>query len=129
MLERLTLLSIQAHLLADGSWFGITWKNLSEAYSEKRYFDIMLNPYVIAFSVLLLLISILGKSKKPLMVLIASWGYCTVYHFTIEGRGKGDVMFDFRSMQVSEIGPLVWFFVGFILVTGLLLYIVFVRGD
>lgn len=116
-------------LVAETGWFALQWQDLVRDFTDKKFFDAMLNPYPVAFSVLLLVTAILTKNKKPLMILIAGWGYSATFHYTVEGRGEGDVMFDYNTMQVSELGPLVMFFIGFIIVTGLLLYLAFVRGD
>ena len=130
MLERLTLWVIQGHLLAvEGGFFSTNWHKLVADLTEKRFFDVLMNPFVIALSVIILIMGILFRRKGFIMVLVASWGYSTVYHFTIEGKGSGDVAFDWKTVQVSEFGTLVWFFGGFILVTAVLLYLGFVKGD
>lgn len=130
MLDLIELLSTQTNLLAsEGGWFVQNWDNLVAAFTEKRYFDVMLNPYLIIGSVLIFMTGIFTKNTRFLMIVIAMWGYSSVYHFTIADKGEGDVMFDYTSMQVSEVGPMVWFFLGFVSVTGILLYLGFVKNN
>ena len=130
MIERLTLLAIQGQMLGgEEGWFSSTWGALTQSLLEKQYFDILINPLIIGLSAALLLITILTKNNKILMFLIAVWGYTTVIHYTIEDKGAGDVMFDFETVQATELGPLVLFFLGFISITTVLLYLAFVRGD
>lgn len=130
MLDCIELITTQTHLLAsEGGWFAVNWDNLVEAFTDKRYFDIMLNPYLIIISVLFFLTGVITKNTKFVMIVIAMWGYSSVYHFTIEGKGEGDVMFDYTSMQVSEIGPMVWFFGGLVIITGILLYLGLVKSN
>jgi hypothetical protein len=124
------LWTISSPLLgAGGGWFSTNWQALVDAVMEKRFFDILINPYIVILSIAVVVFALVVKSKKLLMVVIAMWGYGITFHFTIEEKNAGDVMFDYNTMQTSELGPLVLFFIGFIIVTAIILYLGFIKGD
>ena len=130
MIEKIFLVVYNGLSLGvQGGWFSTNWERIVESVSTKQYFDILINPFGLIITVALVLLALLMRSKGIWMVLIAIWGYVTVYHFTIESKRAGDVIFDYKNMQVSEIGTLVIFFAGFLIVTIILLYLGFVKGD
>ena len=117
-----------------GFSLGVYWQALIEAVAQKRAFAALTNEFIIILSVALLILAIVAKSKKLLMLLIAVWGYVTVFHFTIEDKGAGEVATATgkaveHGLSVGGLGPLVMFFVGFIVITGILLYLGFIKGD
>ncbi len=117
-----------------GFSLGVYWKNLIDAVAEKRLFEAMTNEFIIILSLALLVLAVVVKSKRLLMLLIGCWGYVTVFHFTIEDKGAGDVATAAgkgveHGLSVGGLGPLVIFFIGVVLITGVLLYLGFVKND
>ena len=125
MLENLYFWAIQAQM--EQGWFSRNWSDLAAAASDKQFWQILINPYGIAVAVILLIIAAVTRSKGPLMMVIAFYGYAGSYHYTIAVKQAGDVHFDLNAMKMVEIGPLVTFFVAVMIVTAVLLYLGFIK--
>lgn len=134
MIEVLASIAIPDAAIPLAFSFGEAWDALVNAVAEKRIWAIMTNPYIIGVSVLLFALGIFAKSKALLMLVIGMWGYISVYHFFIESRGAGDVTTQVgkgvsHGLSVGGLAPVVFGFLGFIVVTGILLYFGFIKGD
>ena len=105
------------------------WQNFVSDLSGKHFFDALLTPFGLIPTAIILIAAIASKSRKLGMSLFAVWGYVVVYHFSIEGKKAGDVAFDYSAVQASETGSLVVFVGGMVVVTGILLYFGFLKGD
>ena len=109
-------------------WLTGNWALIAAAFREGHYFAGLTNPLGVAITVLLVVaaIAIPRWRKKLLLVLGGGWAYITVHHFTLE---KTEV--ELKSFDVlhgsSSVGDMALFFVGFAIITGVLLYFILVR--
>jgi hypothetical protein len=130
MVERFELLfaTLQTEAASSG-WFSEQWALLMTALSEKQAWEALTNPYLIGLSAVLFLMGLFLRKTKLIILVVAAWGYIGTYRFSIGGKTAGDVAFDMNAGTVADFGELLTFFVGFVIVTGVVLYLGFVKGD
>jgi hypothetical protein len=130
MIDHVASIILEVQVMAlEGTWFGQQWQDLLSAVADKRAFDILVNPYIAAISLFLLVMGAYSGKKGIFLGVIATWGYTSVYHFTIGTKEAGHVMFDFETQNVSDVGILGTFGLGFVIVTGILIYFGFIKGE
>lgn len=129
MIQNLYALIIQSQMEESSNWFVRNLDKLLSDIQGKQILDVLMNPYVLVLTVILVGMGIIVKNKKFIMIVIACWGYGVVYHFTIATKTAGDVGFDEKVGTTSNMGSLVIFFLGFTIVSAVLLYWGFLKGD
>lgn len=114
----------RADWIVVGSYVGDTLRSnyslLKIAVDEKNMLGVLTNPYILAFTVVFLLLSILRRSYKPFLIPFSMWGYGLSWHFSL-GSTKTDIT-DYLHTSAETMFPVVLFLAGFVIVTGLIIY-------
>lgn len=104
-----------------GDYLSSNWANLVAAATERNALDFLLNPYIIAISVLFVIAALARRTAKPMIVPIAAWGYGLAYYYSL-GTTEVDVT-NYLEQGTSKLVPLLTFVVGFFVVTSVILYL------
>ncbi|MCC6159571.1 MAG: hypothetical protein IT350_16085 [Deltaproteobacteria bacterium] len=104
-----------------GDFLTSNWAKLVTAATERNAMEFLLNPYIIAVSVLFVIAAFARKNSKPLIVPIAAWGYGLAYHYSL-GSTNVDVT-NYMEQGTTKLVPLLTFIVGFFVVTAIILYL------
>lgn len=111
-------------------WLAANWQVASDAFAGGHYFSALASPMGILISVgLVLVAAAIPRFRKNLLLFtFGMWGYVTTYHFTLEGKNVELLGYD-AANSVTSTGQLALFLFGFVVVSGVILYFVFVRSD
>lgn len=104
-----------------GEFLSSNWAKLVTAATERNAFDFLLNPYIIAISLLFVVVALARRTAKPMIVPIAAWGYGMAYHYSL-GSTEVDVT-NYMEQGTTKLVPLLTFIVGFFVVTAIILYL------
>ena len=108
---------------ATDGFFSSNYDTLLKAIADGNVYNVLTNPLTIGATVLLMILGIVRKSKKFIAFLFAAWGYGMVYHFSL--WRYHDTVGNYIDANFSQAKAISIFFVGFLLVTFVLLYFIF----
>lgn len=111
---------VEEQAAPSGGFFATNWYNLQMAVSEKNVYNMLINPYVIGTAVILVAFGLIVKSRKPILLAFAIYGYGFAYWLSL-GRQTVNTS-DYMDQEFSQAGPLAIFIVTFLVVTGIILY-------
>jgi len=110
-----------------GGFVSDNFEEVRHLVDGKMVFEALINPIILAVMALFLLFAIYTKSKKIMMVIFAMYGYSGVYHYTL--GGKSLVADNFETAGAADVKTLVFFFVGIMIITAIVLYVTFLKND
>ncbi|MCZ7585427.1 MAG: hypothetical protein M5R36_19955 [Deltaproteobacteria bacterium] len=87
---------------------------------------VLLNPYMIVLAVVMLAYGIYKSWRAPVVLIVAAWGYGLTYHFSL-GRQEAAISWGDLDQNFAQIGPVVIFILGVLVVSFLALYFLFMR--
>jgi len=120
------LLDIFSSWQAQGFWAN----NVSEIktlLAEKLFIKALLNPLILIAVAILIIFGFVVKNKKIFLGLFAFYGYATVHYFSL--ARVQNVAFDIEKVNAPGLSNVLLFFGGFIVVTSVLLYFIFIKGE
>jgi hypothetical protein len=103
-------------------WLTENWAVVRLAWEGGSYFNALINPLGILASVLLVALGAVWANgrKGTFLTLFAMWSIATLHHFFLESTDLG-------LGNVSGVGHVAIFFVGVVVVVGVILYFALVR--
>lgn len=109
-------------------WLTENWHLASGLFLNGKYFSAFATQLGIMITALLFIFGMIYTRyrKRLFLVMFALWGYSAVYHFTIEKSSAGNEGANLVQYAIG-IGSLAQFFLGAVVVTGILLYFIFVH--
>ena len=109
-------------------WLAENWQLSKEFFLAGKYFLALATQLGIAITVVLFIFGMIYERhrKRVFLVLFALWGYSATYHFTIE-KTIAETANSNLVQNIGGVGSMAQFFLGAIIVTGILLYYIFVH--